>query len=154
LTLRFGRDLVVVGAVVVAIGDVALWLFVVHFGVTGPIGLLIPGLLLVGAGQGLCITPLTSTVLGHVTPEHAGAVSGALSTMQQVGNSLGVAITGAVFFAVQHRGYADAFAWSLVELTALLVGVAVLARLLPAHQSNQPSARSRARGGTTAPGCN
>ncbi len=90
-----------------------------------------PGLALVGAGQGLAITPLTATVLSHATSENAGAVSGALSTMQQVGNALGVAVTGVVFYGALSEGYPIAFGRSLVELVALLVGVALLTRLLP-----------------------
>jgi len=67
-----------------------LFLFVHHFGDAGALGLMVPALVLVGAGQGLSITPLTTTVMSHSTPEHAGSISGALSTMQQVGNALGV----------------------------------------------------------------
>ena len=131
LTARFGRDLVLVGALLVAGGDVALLVFVDHFGGGGPLGLMAPGLVLVGAGQGLAITPLTTTVLSHTTPQNAGTVSGALSTMQQVGNALGVAITGVVFYGALVGGYSKAFGRSLVELAALLVGVALLTRLLP-----------------------
>jgi MFS family permease len=93
--------------------------------------LLAPGLVLVGAGMGLCITPLTSTVLSHADPERAGAVSGALSTMQQVGNALGVAVTGAIFFGSLAGGYAHAFELSVAELGGLLLSVAALSRLLP-----------------------
>ncbi len=131
LTARFGRDLVLVGALVVAGGDVALYLFVGHFGGGGPLGLMAPGLALVGAGQGLAITPLTTTVLSHATLENAGTVTGVLSTMQQVGNALGVAVTGVVFYGALGGGYSKAFGRSLVELAALLVGVALLTRLLP-----------------------
>ena len=46
---------------------------------------LVPGLLLVGAGIGLCFTPLTTIVLGDVEPAASGAASGALSTTQQIG---------------------------------------------------------------------
>jgi EmrB/QacA subfamily drug resistance transporter len=135
LTVRYGRDLVFVGALVLAAGDVALWVFVHHYGSGGPLGLLFPGLLLAGAGMGLAITPLTSTVLAHATPETAGSISGALSTMQQVGNALGVAITGAVFYGALDHGVATAFERSLVELTLLLVGVAVLSRCLPGRRN-------------------
>ena len=38
LTARFGRDLVLVGALLVASGDVALYMFVGHFGGAGPLG--------------------------------------------------------------------------------------------------------------------
>jgi EmrB/QacA subfamily drug resistance transporter len=131
LTMRFGRDLVFFGALVLAAGDIALWVFVHHYGSGGPLGLLAPGLVLAGAGMGLAITPLTTTVLAHATPETAGSISGALSTMQQVGNALGVAITGAIFYGAVAHGVASAFGRSLVQLTGLLVGVAILTKCLP-----------------------
>ena len=53
--------------------------------------------------------------------------------MQNVGNALGVAITGAIFFGALHGGYAHAFELSLAELATLLLAVAVLTRLLPAR---------------------
>ncbi len=131
LTLRFGRDLVTVGALVLAAGDGLLLAAVARQGTGGPVGLLAPGLALVGAGQGLCITPLTAIVLSHTDPQRAGAVSGALSTMQQVGNALGVAVTGLVFFGALSGGYAGAFERSLLQLACLAVAVAALTRLLP-----------------------
>jgi EmrB/QacA subfamily drug resistance transporter len=134
LTQRFGRRLVFIGALFVALGDIALYVFVNHFGSTGPLALMAPGLVLVGAGQGLCITPLTTTVMSHCTPRQAGAISGALSTMQQVGNALGVAITGAVFYGSLHQGVPTAFERSLFELVILLAGVALLTRLLPGRR--------------------
>jgi EmrB/QacA subfamily drug resistance transporter len=134
LTMRYGRDLVLVGALLIAAGDIALWLFVHHYGSGGPLGLLAPGLALTGAGMGIAITPLTSIVLAHATPETAGSISGALSTMQQVGNSLGVAITGAVFYGALDHGVATAFERSLVQLTVLLCGVAFMSRLLPGRR--------------------
>jgi MFS family permease len=92
-------------------------------------------LLLVGVGQGLCITPISATVLSSLHPERAGAAAGVLSTMQQVGNAIGVAVTGVIFFGALDRGYAEAFRLSLAELAALLLGVAALTRLLPARKS-------------------
>jgi hypothetical protein len=50
--------------------------------------------------------------------------------MQQVGNALGVAVTGAVFFGALSGGYASAFGRSLLQLALLAVGVAALSRLL------------------------
>jgi len=131
LTMRFGRSVVAVGALTLA-GGHGLLLVAVHFyGSRGSLASLVPGLLLVGAGMGLCITPLTTVVLSSTSPERAGSVSGAMSTVQQVGNALGVAITGVIFFDGLNHGYDRAFAWSLVELAALLVAVAILSRLLP-----------------------
>jgi EmrB/QacA subfamily drug resistance transporter len=131
LTARYGRDLIAVGALTIATGDALLIGALQVFGSGSDIRLLAPGLLLVGAGQGLCITPLTATVLSHVDGNRAGVVSGLLSTMQQVGNTLGVAITGVVFFDAVHDGFQHAFQISLVELLCVLVIVAGLTRLLP-----------------------
>lgn len=134
LTLRYGRGLIAAGALTLVTGFGLLLGAVSDAGVAGSLWALVPGLLLVGAGQGLTLTPLTTTVLSHAEPGRAGAVSGVLSTMQQLGNCLGVAITGAIFFAALRSGYAHAFAASLVELSCLLLGVAGLAGLLPRHR--------------------
>ena len=88
-------------------------------GVGGSVALLVPGMLLEGAGMGLVITPLTSTVLGSLKPENAGAAAGALSTMQQVGNALGVAVTGVIFFGALDGGFGHAFEVSLIQLALL-----------------------------------
>jgi len=76
--------------------------------------------------------PLTTTILSSVDTRHAGSASGAVTTVQNVGGALGVAITGVIFFGALHGGYAHALELSLAELGALLLGVAVLTRLLPA----------------------
>jgi MFS family permease len=80
LTMRFGRSVIAAGAVIAALGDAALYLATAHAGASGSVAWLFPGLLLLGAGQGLCITPLTTTVLSHADPATAGSVAGALST--------------------------------------------------------------------------
>jgi hypothetical protein len=55
-----------------------------------------------------------------------------LTTMQNVGNAIGVAITGVIFFGALRGGYAHAFELAVAELAILLVAVAALTRLLPA----------------------
>ena len=134
LTLRHGRSLITIGATLLAVGEGALLLTVglLHGSSAASAVWLIPGLIPVGAGMGLAITPLTTTVLAHVDPLRAGALAGALSTMQQVGNSVGVSVTGVIFFGAVHVGYSQAFRLSLVQLACLLLGVAALSRLLPA----------------------
>ncbi len=97
--------------------------------------LLVPGLVAVGVGMGLVLAPLTGTILTTLVPERAGAASGMLSTMQNVGNALGVAVTGVIFFGALNRGYAHAFELAALELAVLLVTVAALTRLLPAPQA-------------------
>ena len=62
--------------------------------------------------------------------------------MQNVGGALGVAVTGVIFFGALHRGYAHALELSLAELAALLLTVASLTRLLPAHRLTGAAAMS------------
>jgi MFS family permease len=131
LTARHGRRLIATGALTLA-GGYALLLVGVAVGSRETWILeLVPGLLLAGAGMGLCITPLVATVLSSVQPEHAGAASGTLSTVQQVGNALGVAVSGVLFFGSLGRGYSYAFEITLAEFVVLLLVVAGLTRLLP-----------------------
>jgi predicted MFS family arabinose efflux permease len=69
--------------------------------------------------------------LSHAGPQTAGSVSGALSTAQQVGNAIGVAITGVVFYGLLPRGYRAAFGSSVAEMGLLLLSVAALALIIP-----------------------
>jgi EmrB/QacA subfamily drug resistance transporter len=131
LTVRFGRRVIAIGAVTAAVANALILAAVLHWGTGGPVAVLFPGLLLLGAGQGLCITPLTTTVLAHADASRAGSVSGALSTAQQVGNTIGVAVTGVIFYGLLRHGYAVAYRWSVAELAALLLGVAALTFVIP-----------------------
>ena len=131
LTARHGRAVIAVGALVLAAGHGLLLAAVSDIGVGGSLAVLVPGLLLVGAGMGLVLAPLATTILQSLEPERAGAASGMLTTVQNVGNAIGVAVTGVIFFGAVHSGYAPALELSLAQLAALLVGVAALSRLLP-----------------------
>ena len=132
LVARFGRTVIVGGALILTTGHVISLLVVNHIGVHGRVLALAPGLLLTGAGMGLCLAPISATVLATVDPQRAGAVAGAMSTTQQVGNAVGVALIGVLFFGTVDGGYAHAFVLSSGALAALLVGVAAAARRIPA----------------------
>jgi MFS family permease len=131
LSARYGRGVIAVGALVLAAGHGLLLAAVADVGVGGALIALVPGLVLVGAGMGLVLAPLASTILSSLEPERAGAASGLLTTMQSVGNAVGVAVTGVIFFGALHSGYASAFELAVGELALLLVVVAGLTRLLP-----------------------
>jgi predicted MFS family arabinose efflux permease len=79
---------------------------VLDIGTRGSLALLVPGLIAVGAGMGLVPAPLAGTILSTVDPARAGAASGMVSTAQNVGNAVGVAVTGVIFFRA--RGPAQA----------------------------------------------
>ena len=94
--------------------------------------------------MGIALTGLIDAAMGDVEPAYAGAVSGVLSTAQQVGNALGVAVVGMVFFGAVDGGYGHALEWSLVVLAATTAGVALLGTLLrPGLRRRRPRPRSR-----------
>ena len=134
LVARFGRAVIVEGALVLAAGHVTTLVVVARIGVHGDVLALAPGLLLTGAGMGLCLAPISATVLSAVDPQRAGAVAGAMSTTQQVGNAVGVALIGVLFFGTTNGGYAHAFELCSAVLAALLVGVAGAAARIPASR--------------------
>jgi EmrB/QacA subfamily drug resistance transporter len=140
LTERYGRTVIAAGGLCLAAGLGSLALAVAEVGVGGSLAAFVPGLLLAGAGVGLCFTPLTAIVLGNIDPERAGAASGVLSTTQQVGYSLGVAVTGVIFFGAGNDA-ARGFELSLIELAVLAAAVAGASRLLPgAGRASRPQA--------------
>jgi EmrB/QacA subfamily drug resistance transporter len=128
LLARFGRSVVVAGALALAAGHLAT---VVALAEDAGIAGVVPGLVLAGTGMGLCLAPITATVLASVDPQRAGAVGGLMSTLQQVGNSVGVAVVGLVFFGTAGSGYDRAFGLSSLLLAVLLVAVAGCAARLP-----------------------
>jgi MFS family permease len=120
------------GALTLAAGHGVLLATVGDVGIGGSIAMLAPGLVLVGAGMGLGITPLATIILSGMKPEQAGAASGALTTMQNIGNAIGVAVIGVIFYGALSSGFAHAFEMSVAALAAILLVVVALTRLLPA----------------------
>jgi len=97
---------------------------------------LAPMLLVVGLGNGLGLSPLVGTVIAGLAPQESGAGAGVVTTTLQVGNAVGVAVIGLLFFTLLGAGapgaaYADAFALTLPACAALLLAAVVLVRRLP-----------------------
>jgi hypothetical protein len=61
---------------------------------------LVPGLVAAGLGLGAVIAPLADIVLAGVPHRDAGSASGVFNTGLQVGNSIGIAVIGVIFFGV------------------------------------------------------
>jgi EmrB/QacA subfamily drug resistance transporter len=57
---------------------------------------ILPGLVVMGVGMALTMTPTTAAAMGSVPRDRAGVGSAVLNSMRQVGGSLGIAITGAI----------------------------------------------------------
>ena len=56
-----------------------------------------------------------------------------MATAQQVGNAIGVAVSGVIFYGLlgAGHGYAVAYGWSIAQMAALLAGVAALTFIIP-----------------------
>ena len=93
----------------------------------------LPAVMVFGAGLAITVAPLTSTAMDSAPPRHAGIASGVLTTVIQVGNALGVAFIGIIFFGTLGRGdgYSYAMRASLAYLVVLAVAVAAMLLLLP-----------------------
>ncbi len=96
LVPKFGRAVLQVGAVVIAIG-VAVMLLTISPDVTS--WGLVPGLLLIGLGFGMTATPIALFALQEVPHQDAGAASGLINTKQQLGFAVGISIVTLAFFA-------------------------------------------------------
>jgi EmrB/QacA subfamily drug resistance transporter len=100
-------------------------------GVFGPVVLL-------GLGGGMTFMPLTTVILSRVAPSDAGAASGALQTMQQLGAALGLAVLVSAYGAATGAaGRAGAVSGSLLAhgvatVFGVGVGFAILAWLVSA----------------------
>ncbi len=68
---------------------------------------LVGPLLVFGMGNGLAFVPLTTAALNGVAAEDAGAASGLVNVMQQVGGSLGLAVLVTVFGNASKSAAAD-----------------------------------------------
>ncbi|MEZ0093748.1 MFS transporter [Streptacidiphilus sp. EB129] len=67
-------------------------------------GIMVP-MVLFGLGAGFTMVPLSLTILAGVRPAEAGAASGTMQTMQQVGGALGTAVLLTVYTsALRHQG--------------------------------------------------
>lgn len=126
---RFGRPLVLLGLVLVAVGYtgvvIATWAVPDR-----RIGwaILVP-LLVGGIGSGLVIAPNQTLTLSDVPVRQAGTAGGLLQVGQRIGSAVGIAAVGSVFFArlsASHgRDYAGALQRSLlVAIGFLLTAVA------------------------------
>jgi MFS family permease len=89
-----------------------------------------------GVGRGLVTAPLFNTVLAGVPARDAGSAAGVASMAQQVANSVGIAVIGAIVFSLipPHATtieYAHAFVVSSLINLALLAAASFLLFFVP-----------------------
>jgi EmrB/QacA subfamily drug resistance transporter len=96
LTTRYSTRTLVVGGITVS--TFAL-LWISQLGADSSYYSLLGPLVLFGLGNGTAFVPLTAASLSGVEPADAGAASGLVNVMQQVGGSLGLAVLVTVYGA-------------------------------------------------------
>ncbi|MDX6249123.1 MAG: hypothetical protein QOF10_2483 [Kribbellaceae bacterium] len=130
-----GGKLMIAGAISVTAGMIWLTRLTLDSsyltGVVGP-------LVLFGFGAGMIFIPLTGRALAGVQPENAGAASGLLNVLQQVGGALGLGILVTIFGTASRSSIADGGSANPVErarevltdgVHAAFIGSAVYAAL-------------------------
>jgi MFS family permease len=110
---------------------------------TGYLDVVLPSILLIGAGMGAAFVSMTSSAVAGVPREDAGVASALLNASQQIGGSLGLAVLTAVatarFDAVRPvhptpasiaSATTSSWVWGFVVAALLLLGAAVVSGLL------------------------
>jgi EmrB/QacA subfamily drug resistance transporter len=132
LAQRFGRYVLVTGALLMALGIAAVDVGAHHVGDGTNPWPLVPGLVVAGAGLALLVIPLVNVVLAAVPSDAAGGASGLFSTSQQLGGALGVAAIGTIFFGhLSGHTFKDAFIHTAPYAGAAFLVCALLALVLP-----------------------
>jgi len=129
LSSRHGRRLVRIGMPITALGTAGL-AWAVHDGGRLTTAGIVPWMVVGGIGMGLTIPILSTLVIAEVEAPYAGAASGVVNSVVQLGSAIGVALAGVVYFAVRIApGTAGARTLACAAGTFLLAGL--LAPLLP-----------------------
>jgi len=94
LLARLGGRVLMIGGITTSTIGVLL---LTQLSASSGYGLVLASLLLFGTGNGLAFVPLTMASLAGVDPQDAGAASGLVNVMQQVGGALGLSVLVTVF---------------------------------------------------------
>lgn len=149
-TRRFGAlPVIAAGAAVAAAG--CLGLLIMERG--SPYLILCAQLLLMGAGLGLLVPPLTSELLGSVDKSRSGLAAAVLNSARQTGSVLGVALFGSLigrsgaFVSGAHLALSIAAALLLATAAISLLGrpAAALSAARPGRAPRRPTSAGHSR---------
>src|SRR5271170_769405 len=130
LVPRLGRHILSLGYALDVVGYVLAIVLLREYGTAITLSELAVPLFIIGLGNGFGLSPLIGIVLAGAKFEDAGQASGVLSTAIQIGNTIGVATYGLLFFGLLHLSNAgtisDRYVSSL-ESTLLFFAVSSVA---------------------------
>src|SRR4051812_24314500 len=146
LTHRYGNGLLLAGGLATTLIGM-FWLSRLSAGTDYLTGVALP-MVLIGAGQGATLSPLTAAGIAGVQPEDAGAASGLVNVAHQLGGSLGLGILVTVFAAagdgLAHRVSTALTAGSGMLALALVLVVTLIVRPARATRPAPPKASADA----------
>ena len=117
---RLGKYTIAIGSALLVIGMLGV-IETLHLQGTKLTGWdLIPSFVVSGLGLGTVIAPLLNIILAGVPGRDAGSASGVLTTFQQLGGAIGVAVVGVVFFGLLSSRAPDAIATVTPQLQSQL----------------------------------
>ncbi|MGW4563894.1 MFS transporter [Streptomyces sp. NPDC004561] len=119
------RTLIMTGFVVCIAGVVVL---VALVAATATAWAFVPGLLLIGLGLGVMLTPSVNVVQSSFPEEQQGEISGLSRSVSNLGSSFGTAIAGTILVAGLTKG---AYAAAMLALAVIGLGGLAAAALLP-----------------------
>ncbi|WP_199902446.1 MFS transporter [Azospirillum sp. B4] len=129
---RIGLRLIGIGVGVMLAGLVALFALILA---QAPLMVIGGALLVTGTGMGLTGGPLGPVTLSDVDVAHAGAASGTMKAVQQLGAATGAALIGSLYFALapdlESAHARQSFLTILPVVAALLLVVGGLVTRLP-----------------------
>ncbi|MDU8995815.1 MFS transporter [Streptomyces mirabilis] len=135
------RTLVMTGFAVSVVGVVALVALAGSFSTAWAF---VPGLLLIGLGLGVMLTPSVNVVQSSFPEEQQGEISGLSRSVSNLGSSFGTAIAGTILVAGLTKG---AYAAAMITLAVFGLGGLAAAAFLPRETGSNTGHTPR----TTAP---
>jgi DHA2 family methylenomycin A resistance protein-like MFS transporter len=127
------RPPMVGGQAIFAVGCLVL----LGIGADTPYGRLWWPTVMIGAGIGLTVPPMTSALLATVDRRQSGVASGVLNTTRQIGSVIGVALFGSLI-ADRKRFIAGMHVALYISIAAVLIGA--LAAFLAIREGTAPEA--------------
>lgn len=125
---KLGRYTMVLGVFMMGAGLALLYAMLNHYGSGMSPWAFIPGLLVVGAGMALIMSPMFSVALADIDAAHAGSASGVLNAVQQLGGAIGTALLGLVFFTHLTSNAVPSFSAQIPQLQQQLTALHVPAQ--------------------------
>ena len=127
LAKKYSQRTLIVAGFVVALAGIALFLGLVHS--SSRVVAFVPGLLLIGLGVGVMLTPSVNVVQSSFPEALQGEISGLSRAVSNLGSTFGTAIAGTILVSVVAEG-TRSYAVAMIVLAGFgLIGLVAALRL-------------------------